>query len=58
MNKTDQFLHHANLEPFRKQPANATDEVGRRALLELLNTEEAKNMPLESRSVLWVAGRG
>ena len=43
MNIMDQFLHHANLERFRKQLANTVDEAQRRTLLDLLAAEEAKD---------------
>ncbi|MEJ2375962.1 MAG: hypothetical protein P8Y71_11285 [Pseudolabrys sp.] len=46
MDKMDRFLHHANLERFRKQLANTADEAQRRTLLELLNAEEAKDKPI------------
>ena len=45
MNQMDAFLHHANLERFRKQLASTTDEVQRRTLLQLLDAEEAKDKP-------------
>ena len=48
MNKMDLFLHHANLERFRKQLANTADEVQRLTLLQLLNAEEAKDHPQKS----------
>ena len=38
----DRFLHHTNLEHFRKQLANANDEVKRQTLLELLTAEEKR----------------
>jgi hypothetical protein len=45
MNGMDAFLHNANLESFRKQLGYTTDEVKRRTLLRLLETEEAKDKP-------------
>lgn len=45
MNEMDTFLHHANLESFRKQLANTTDEVKRRMLSRLLEDEEAEDKP-------------
>ena len=45
MDTMDQFLHHANLERFRKQLADTKDAVKRHTLLELLDAEEAKDNP-------------
>jgi hypothetical protein len=41
----DTYLHHANLEHFRKVLADTTDEVKRRTLLQLLAIEEARDKP-------------
>jgi hypothetical protein len=43
MDKVDRFLHHANLERFRRQLANTEDESKRLILLELLEAEEDKD---------------
>jgi hypothetical protein len=42
MDTVDRFLHHANLERFRKHLANPEDESKRRILQELLEAEEDK----------------
>jgi hypothetical protein len=42
------FLHHANLERFRRLLASTTDEAHRETLLKLLAAEEAKRpLPLK-----------
>ena len=55
MDRTDLFLHHANLELFRKQLANTTDNTKRRTLLELLDAEESKGPASNQLSVLKTA---
>jgi len=45
----DRFLHYANLERFRKQLADTSDEVKRQTLLKLLDAEEA-NSPLQPKA--------
>jgi tRNA G37 N-methylase TrmD len=50
MNQMDLFLHHANIENFRKQLANTTDRVRRQTLLELLASEEDKNKLLPDKT--------
>lgn len=40
MSPMDLFVHHANIEIFRKQLADATDQTRRHILLELLASEE------------------
>jgi hypothetical protein len=55
MDRTDLFLHHANLELFRKQLANTTDKTKRRTLLELLDAEESKGPASNQLSVLKTA---
>jgi hypothetical protein len=42
MERLDLFLHHANLERFRRLLANTTNEAHRQTLLKLLAAEEAK----------------
>ena len=43
MTQMDWFVHHANIEKFRKQLADTTDPVRRQTLLELLASEEDKD---------------
>jgi tRNA G37 N-methylase TrmD len=50
MNQMDLFLHHANIENFRKQLADTTDQVRRQTLLELLASEENKDKLLPGKT--------
>jgi hypothetical protein len=43
----ERFVHHANIERFRKLLNETTDEAQRRRLLKLLAEEEAKDRPDE-----------
>jgi hypothetical protein len=43
MDQMDLFLHHANLERFRRLLTKTTDDVQRQTLLKLLAAEEAKS---------------
>jgi hypothetical protein len=49
MNQTDLFVHHANIEMFRKQLADTTDQTRRHILLELLASEEDRGKPLSDK---------
>lgn len=44
--RVDKFLHHHNLENFRKHLAATKDDAQRRMLLTLLAEEEAKDRPV------------
>ena len=45
----DKFLHHHNLENFRKHLAATKDDAQRRMLLTLLAEEEAKDRPVPDK---------
>jgi hypothetical protein len=44
--RVDKFLHHHNLENFRKHLAATKDDAQHRMLLTLLAEEEAKDRPV------------
>ena len=45
MDEFAQFVHRQNLDHFRKQLAQSTDETQRHQILKLLAEEEAKDPP-------------
>ena len=47
--RVDKFLHHHNLENFRKHLAATKDDAQRRMLLTLLAEEEAKDRPVPDK---------
>jgi len=49
MSPMDLFVHHANIEMFRKQLADTTDQARRHMLLELLASEEDRGKPLSDK---------